>query len=397
MELNPFKYQNQNEMSFNQKRFIKDTDKVLRDLFKGEIKGNFLIKIYHEVLNKLGIDELKKYYSLILTMENSIVGNTSNPEFEICKYIVGLHKSNMIFVSDEEKMKKQNDIKYQNQLINEVIDHIKLNKYGASFFRKRQIFYGDRFLYFHVPYDLFVMCTRINEILIQESNKNINFYSFYAKISNVGLSALSLLEDNFLDNAYPICRNIIELYVEFIMLLSCPEAIEKYNFLSSVEFGKSSCGQEYPQKFLDLYENRINKKETKKTMFLHFGWVDDIPNYHKIVKNNPYSVNGLIAYLKSVDQSFENYAIFYRRCHSYAHANVVGIKYPLFSYFEICIMLYMTIFNTFTLLCENLKIDSKINDIDIVSKVEKDFKLLESQYEKISAENFENYYKRIIN
>ena len=49
MELNPSKYQ-------NQKQFIKDTDKVLRELFKGEIKGNFLIKIYHEVSNKLGVN-----------------------------------------------------------------------------------------------------------------------------------------------------------------------------------------------------------------------------------------------------------------------------------------------------------------------------------------------------
>lgn len=390
MELNPSKYQ-------NQKQFIKDTDKVLRELFKGEIKGNFLIKIYHEVSNKLGVNGLIKYYPLTLTMENSITGNTSNPEFEICKHIVGLHKSNMIFVSDEERIKKQNDIKYQNQLVNEVVDQIKLNKYGASFFRKRQIFDGDRFLYFHVPYDLFVMCTRINEILTQESNKNVNFYSFYAKISNVGLSALSLLEDNFLDNTYPICRNIIELYVEFIVLLSCPSAIEKYNYLSSVEFGKSSCGQEYPEKFLDLYKNRINKKETRKNMFLHFGWVDNIPNYHKIVKNNPYSINGLITFLESVDQSYENYGIFYRRCHSYTHANVVGIKYPLLSYFEICIMLYMTIFNTYTVLCEKLKIDSKINDIDIVSKIEKDIKLLESQYMKMSTKNFENYHKNTIN
>ena len=230
-----------------------------------------------------------------------------------------------------------------------------------------------------------------------DGNKNVNFYSFYAKISNVGLSALSLLEDNFLDNTYPICRNIIELYVEFIVLLSCPSAIEKYNYLSSVEFGKSSYGQEYPEKFLDLYKNRINKKETRKNMFLHFGWVDNIPNYHKIVKNNPYSINGLITFLESVDQSYENYGIFYRRCHSYTHANVVGIKYPLLSYFEICIMLYMTIFNTYTVLCEKLKIDSKINDIDIVSKIEKDIKLLESQYMKMSTENFENYHKNTIN
>lgn len=57
----------------------------------------------------------------------------------------------------------------------------------------------------------------------------------------------------------------------------------------------------------------------------------------------------------------------------------------------------MTIFNTYTVLCEKLKIDSKINNIDIVSKIEKDFKLLKNQYENMSTENFENYYKNTIN
>ena len=140
MELNPFKYKSDNEIGFNQKQFIKDTDRSLRELFKNEIKGSFLIRIYHNVLQKLGYNELLKYYPLTLTIENSIAGNTSNPEFEICKHIVGLHKSNMIFVSDEERIKKQNDNKYQGQLVDEVITHIKLNKYTASFFRKKQIF-----------------------------------------------------------------------------------------------------------------------------------------------------------------------------------------------------------------------------------------------------------------
>ena len=53
-----FKYKSDNEIGFNQKQFIKDTDRSLRELFKNEIKGSFLIRIYHNVLQKLGYNEL---------------------------------------------------------------------------------------------------------------------------------------------------------------------------------------------------------------------------------------------------------------------------------------------------------------------------------------------------
>ena len=88
--LNPFKYQNVKEIE-------KDQNLALRNLFKNEIKPNFLIKIYNKVKEKLG-NNLIKYYNLTLTLENSLSGNIDNIEYDICKMIVGIHKSNMIFV-----------------------------------------------------------------------------------------------------------------------------------------------------------------------------------------------------------------------------------------------------------------------------------------------------------
>ncbi len=386
--LDPFKYNNINQLN-------KDYDRALRNVFRNEIKGNFLIKIYHNVLDKIS-HELNKYYPINCSLESSIVGCADMFQYDICKMIVGLHKSNMIFVPETERIKKQDSIEYQNQLINEVLENIKLRHYGSSFFRQHQIIYGDRFLYFHLPYDLFVICIRMNQLLVDNQDKKIPFYHHISKIANIGLSALSLLEDNFLDNAYPLCRMILELYIEMMILLKCPKAQDCYGEFSQIEFRKTQSGIDYPKEFLDQYEKRTNQFENRMNMYLHFGWVDKIKGYHNIAKKNPYSIAGIIEYLKQTDKD-EDYSIyerFYKMCHSYSHANMMGIKYQILPYFEISIMLYMAILNTYLILCNLLDMDSSIDGIDIKNKTIKDYELLVNQYNQRSTENFENYYKQ---
>lgn len=56
-------------------------------------------------------------------------------------------------------------------------------------------------------------------------------------------------------------------------------------------------------------------------------------------------------------------------------------------------MLYYTIANTYIILCSRLKTDTKINNIDIINKLETDFNNLLTQYHSRSTANFENYYK----
>ena len=369
-------------------------DAALRNIFKHEIKENFLIKIYHRVLDTLKQD-IFLYYPYNLSLENSIINHLNRWEYDICKMIVGLHKSNTIFDSDEEKGRKQNEEKYQQKLVNEVIENIKLRQYGSYFFRQNQIVAGDRFLYFHLPYDLFVICTRMNELLIKNADKKPPFYNHISKISNIGLSTLSLLENNFLDNAYPLCRTIIELYIETLVLSHNSKSQNIYKDFSQIEFEKTQCGIDYPKDFLDKFDNRKKKNENKKNMYLHFGWVDEIENYHKIVKKNPYSVAGLIKYLKFKypEGNYDIYERFYKQCHSYSHANPIGVAYPLLSYFEVSIMLFLAINNTYKYLCDCLEIDTNINGINIYEKTERDYELIVSQFNKRNTENFKEYYK----
>lgn len=368
-------------------------DKAIRNIFKGEIKGNFLIRILYKVLDKLK-PELSKYYPPTNTMENVVAGDTDNFAFDICKYIIGLHKSNMIFVPEIQQKNLMDNAEYEQKLVGEVLENIKLRLYGGSYFRQKQIMAGDRFLYFHLPYDLFIISIRINELLRTNPPDNIPLYSIFSKISDMSLSALSLLENNFLDNTYSICRGIIELTLIYLAISKNKNAVNMYYNLTNIEIQNSRCGLGYPKEFLDLFEKRINKTEKKQTNYLHFGWVDNIRNYHKIVDRNPYSITGLLKYLRNVyeDIDFDSYERFYKQCHSYTHANIVTCKYPLLSYFEISIMLYITIIPIYSNLCKTLNIKPTINNIDMFKKSEKDFKMILIQYDKRSIQNFDKYY-----
>ena len=93
-----------------------------------------------------------------------------------------------------------------------------------------------------------------------------------------------------------------------------------------------------------------------KVDYLHFGWVDFINGYHDVVKKFPYSVYGIITYLKNKKickiSELEELEHFYKSCHIYTHGNTQIVKYPILHYFEISIMLYYIIRNTFLLLCD---------------------------------------------
>lgn len=385
--LQPWKY-------LNFKDYEKDQDLALRNIFKQEIKPNFLIKIYHKVKDTLGLD-LTRYYPLTLTMENTISGNSNIAEYDICKIIIGIHKSNMIFISENEERKKINNHEYEQKLISDVITHIKLRQYSSSYFRQKQIIHGDRFLYFPLSYDLFTMCIRMNEILSQ--NPNTPYYHIFSKISNMGVAALSLLENNFLDNIYSICRGMIELYTTLLAISQNKGALKQYEILTDFEIYYSQCGSNLTPEFNKMFENRIKKESDNEPPhpFLHFGWVDKLKDYHKIVNRKPYTMKGLFKYLKIInnDDIFDMYDKFYQQCHAYTHANIRSSIYPLLSYFEVNIMLYLTIAMSYQHLHEILKIETKINNIDIVLKTNNDYKMLVNQYNKRTTENFNKYYK----
>ena len=169
--------------------------------------------------------EIYNYYDMQMSMEKVVAGNELM-DFDICRMIVGCNSSNIIFLSDDERVALEKSSDYKRKLALNVEKNIKLRRYGSAYFRRQSIMQGDMYLAHNVPYNIFVMSLRMNEIL--HFNKKENPYLLlYYSLSNKALATLSLLEDNFLDNCYPICRAIIELYLKLLLFKDYPGVSER--------------------------------------------------------------------------------------------------------------------------------------------------------------------------
>ena len=174
------------------------------------------------------------------------------------------------------------------------------------------------------------MSTKMSEILMDDHIHNC--YQLYYGVIYNSISALSLLEDNLLGTAYPLCRGAIEMYFKLLILESQAELYNWYEKFRMFEV-EYSCSQTYPKEFNALYEKRIYQISKAKADYLHFGWVDFLKGYHNVVKKSPYSVYGIITFLKNKngDKIFELECLesFYKSCHAYTHGSIQIAKYPV--------------------------------------------------------------------
>ena len=195
---------NQNPIDFfsAMEKISRENDKALRSIFGKYIKGNFLIEMKHFIMDNF--PEIYNYYDMQMSMEKVVAGNELM-DFDICRMIVGCHSSNIIFLSDDERVALEKSSDYKRKLALNVEKNIKLRRYGSAYFRRQSIMQGDMYLAHNVPYNVFVMSLRMNEILRLNKKENPYLLLYYS-LSNKALATLSLLDDNFLDNCYPIIR-----------------------------------------------------------------------------------------------------------------------------------------------------------------------------------------------
>lgn len=369
-----------------------ENNKTIKELFKDKINGSFLIKIKSEVLNKMALD-LFNYYPFQFDNKKILTGTDETPEYDICRIIVGVHRHHSIFLSEQEIRENQRNAAYQEQLVNEVIEKIRLRHFGSVFFRRKQLLLGDEFLYFPVPYELFVMCMR-SICLISENVSS--FFIEYGDILKNALSSLTLMENNFLSNAYPLCRGMIEQYLRVLILKKHPENYKDYERFCNFEIEQSCCSQKYPDEFIELFDKRILSSSKSKVDYLHYGWLDNIESYDT-KSTNRYSIYGIMDYLMA-EADDEQYSILnhikslYKICHGYTHGSTVHVRYPLLQYFEISVMLYYVITTVFNDIYYTLNIDFVPEDKILIENLERDFSILHEQYKKRSTENFDLYY-----
>lgn len=358
----------------------REHERALCHLFAGKIKKTFLLKVLHSVQETVG-PNIQKYFDFNITLEKTVAGtnDVGTINYEVCRYIVGIHRSNLVFLTEDERVAKEKDDDYCRQLVADVIDYLKLRQYAGSLFRKKPILRGENFICFPLPYDLFAICARMNTILYRhQAPTTYPLIPIFNNIATKGLAALAMLEDNILDNAYPICRGAMELYSKMLLLINEPQLAPSFFKFVDYEVDQTCCAQKYPKEFNDLFDNRLNKNCKNKVEYLHFGWLDGLKDYHKIVKQKPYSVNGIITYLRTQYEEsdadfFDHFEQLYKMCHGYTHGNISHSLYPLLHYFEISIMLYYVLSHTYKIICEMFDESEIINEVDIVARSERDF------------------------
>lgn len=373
--------------------FTRMTDKAFKELFKGEIRGSFLIDVKSKVLQSIAPFMLQ-LFDLGISEERIATGLMANGscDFEICKVIIGIHHANCVFLTPEEINEKIKDPDYKEQVIRQAVYHVCLRPYAAAFFRAKTLVIGERFNFYPVPYMTFAMCTRMNEIFRTKGAVNESS-ALISVIMNKSIAALSLVENGHFDTAYMPCRAVIELYVKLLLLRKHPHLFAEADKFAYFDLQKTNCSREYSDEFNQLFAKRKNQSCRNKVDYMHFGFVDAIEDYHDIVRAFPYSTGGVFTYLKAFcDEEESNVLEFletmYKACHGYTHANVIMAKYPLLHYFEISMILGMIIPSVYKITCDESGCDQDLYQ-EMMEYYQKDFALLTEQYLNRTTENFD--------
>lgn len=366
-------------------------NKELKKLFGGQITQNFMLDIMYKMIKRY--PDLEKYIPAPNDMQSILSGRMQNLFYILCEHIIGVHRSKIIFLSDAERSRLEDDNNYKEELMEDVYKELKLRYQTGVFIREGQIVRGDRFILFPLPYYVTILTLKLLEIAPKTKKMPI----VYIDIANKSLAILSLLQDNFSDCAYSSCRIIIEDYIRGTIFHNCREAIVEFYKFSEYEL-KQSLGYPFDEEFLAKFENRINKSCRNKIEYLHYGWVDVIPGYHKIVEKYPYSFGSVKKFIveKFADVDTEQYDLldyYHSMCNGYAHGSILNSKYPLLHYFEITSILVNVTVNSYFAACNEIGENTSIDGLDIISEINKHYKILKEAEQKKSTENFENYYR----
>lgn len=375
------------------KRRVKEGEKQVFSFFTKRIKESFLKEMKFRVMNRH--PDFICLFNINLDFAQNYTGNQDfYYEYEILRNIVGIHRSNTIGKTTKERVEMEKSEEYRNNLADTVYEHLKLRGFTSVFFRRRQFIDGDEFIFFPVPYKLFAICIRGLGLLQSYDGP---FKNLYVHIFNKAMAALVLIEDNLLDSAFPICRGIIELYIKFIILIDHQNVLNFHNKLVMLEIQKTANCGENPEELDELFANRKNKRSRNYVEFLHYGWVDEIEDYHNIIKNKPYSFNSLFDYIKEkapekAKDSFDTLQVLFNRCHGFAHGNIGNSGYPLLYYMELSMILYFVLVHVFRLLCDDTGSDYILGGINIVESILKDGDKLLDQYSNRNQEMFDTFY-----
>ena len=374
--------------------FRRERNKWLKKYFSNSgVKINFVIAILRTIDKEQGINYFK-WFKLPFDVDKMVTWDYDNPDYIICKHIIGAYKSFTLFKPMEERKELENSDCFKRTLIEEVVFRLNISMYSKDMFRKKQLRDGHSFIYFSIPYYMFTICV----YLLTKIDQKSMYAGLRLNILQSAFAILDLMENNIIDTAYPICRGLIETYVKYLCLIGKFDALKMRDELVDEEISHNVCGNDYSKNFEKMFDSKQGFTNNK-LHFLHYGFVDKINDYYKVVdkNNSPYSITSMFRYLKETVQwgkkeEVEALERYYYICHTYVHGNCFN-KYLLNGYFELSDILYMIIIDIFKSVCNELKEGYTIEGMDVMKHVELAYKQLEYQKENKSTELLDEYYK----
>ena len=252
---------------------------------------------------------------------------------------------------------------------------------------------GDKFLFFPIGYDMFVITSYLYLLLDTDSAvKEHQLYHFYASMLAESISILSLIENGLLLQAYPQARNLIELYFKYEVLFGKPEALDEYYTFCDYEILYNTSNK-FADDFRKKYE--AHKDNVGIIDYLHFGWIDSIFDFEYLQKEKEYSIPGLYNYLKfkhKNDANIDALKNLHNICHAFSHGSTISKAYPIESFFELMPALFNVLHAILIDICNIVEHNPIIEGIDIRKKAEGDWKEFGEKIKLLSIDNAKKYY-----
>lgn len=300
---------------------------VLRQIFGKKIKQSFLIEMKERVVkSKDFITLISSIYDFDFKI-NMVLGY-ANWDYDVCKYITMIHFNNTLFLTDDERGSLQKDNQYKNKLFSQVIEAIKLKKFGTLGLQHESIESYLPITYAANACDCYLINV-FNEMNQKGENLNIKNKKFkFATLYKILLkikASLILIDNCLFEEAYNPLRSAIELYMIFLTVGESSEtAISSYFKF----FEYKLYYQEYrqlPKEVVDVF-NKL-KLSNKVTIidYLNYGWLDSIFEYGYIGKSErQYKLKDVadlinMKYQKENKNLGSNLYEIYRSCNQMSH------------------------------------------------------------------------------
>ncbi|MDE5617323.1 MAG: hypothetical protein K2I36_00525 [Ureaplasma sp.] len=299
-------YKQMEQINKNMKKLV---DETIRTSFRGIIQPSFLVKMKYFIMNS-------QEFLAIAKSKYDPMGVIGNNPFgiqcfdmdlvtveDVCKNIAFIHQYNMTIEknpSDFEDETREGRA-YFEKLKRQVLENINFREFGSSTFSKHYTVGFYPYLY-ALRVTVHFLSVELDKVLATHFNNATGIERFRLRtISDIFRRArgiLGLMDDDCTDACYGICRQIIEFYAQYSILIRYPNAIDEYGKFVNYQLEYNTT-KNFPIEFEKKFYSKFKIDDENKPMkvkYLNYGWIDKIDEFGYI-ENKKYTIRELFEFI----------------------------------------------------------------------------------------------------